>query len=65
MTEQARKEFEQLVKDEPNFAEAHAALASAYYRLKRKEDGDRARAAAARVQQENQKRLEESRKRRS
>jgi tetratricopeptide (TPR) repeat protein len=63
LTGQAAREFEQLVKDEPNFAEAHAALAAAYYRLKRKADGDRARATAARVQQENQRRLEEKRKR--
>jgi hypothetical protein len=32
------------VKDAPDFAEAHVSLATAYYRLKRKEDGDRHRA---------------------
>ncbi len=57
----AQKEFEQLVRDYPDFAEAHAALATVYYRLKRKEDGDRERAAALRAQQAAQKRLEQQR----
>jgi tetratricopeptide (TPR) repeat protein len=59
----AAKDLEKLVGDFPNFAEAHAALATAYYRLKRKEDGDRARAAAGRAQREAQKQLEENRRR--
>jgi tetratricopeptide (TPR) repeat protein len=63
LTEQARKEFEQLVRDYPDFAEAHAALATVYYRLKRKQDGDQERAAALRAQQDAQKRLEERRSR--
>ena len=45
-TDQAREELEQLVRDYPDFAEAHAALATAYYRLKRPADGDRERDAA-------------------
>ena len=61
-TTQALQEFEQLVRSNPDFAEAHAALATVYYRLKRKADGDRERAAALRAQQEAQKRLEERRK---
>lgn len=44
--EDARKELESLTKEVPEFAEAHAALATVYYRLKRPADGDRARAAA-------------------
>ena len=50
--EQARKELEQLVAGFPTFAEAHAALATVYYRLKRAADGDRERAAAQRAQEE-------------
>ena len=53
-TTQALQEFEQLVRSNPDFAEAHAALATVYYRLKRKADGDRERAAAYRAQQEAQ-----------
>jgi tetratricopeptide (TPR) repeat protein len=49
-TEQAREEFEQVVADNPSFAEAHAALATAYYRLKRTVDGDRERELARRGQ---------------
>jgi tetratricopeptide (TPR) repeat protein len=41
--EQARSELESLVARAPEFAEAHASLATAYYRLKRKPDGDRHR----------------------
>lgn len=63
--EQALQEFEQLVRDYPDFAEAHAALATIHYRMKRKADGDRERAAAYRAQQQAQQRLEESRKRAS
>lgn len=63
LTEQARQEFEQLVRDYPGFAEAHAALATVYYRLRRTADGDRERAAALRAQEEAQKQLEERRKR--
>jgi tetratricopeptide (TPR) repeat protein len=63
LTEKARQELEALIRDSPDFAEAHAALATVYYRLKRKEDGDRERDAARRVQQEAEKRLAEGRKR--
>jgi len=63
LTEKARQELEALIRDSPDFAEAHAALATVYYRLKRKEDGDRERDAARRVQQEAERRLEEQRKR--
>jgi tetratricopeptide (TPR) repeat protein len=48
-TEQACAELEQLVRDHPDFAEAHAALATVYYRLKRNADGDRERDAARRT----------------
>jgi tetratricopeptide (TPR) repeat protein len=42
----AREELEGLLNEYPSFAEAHAALATVYYRLKRPADGDRERAAA-------------------
>ena len=41
--DEARKGLEALVKEAPEFTEAHVSLATVYYRLKRKEDGDRER----------------------
>jgi tetratricopeptide (TPR) repeat protein len=41
--EEARKVLETVVAEEPRFVEAHVSLATVYYRLKRKEDGDRER----------------------
>lgn len=61
-TEQARQELEPLIRDFPSFSEAHAALATVYYRLKRTADGDREAAEARRVREEAQKSLEEKRK---
>ena len=61
-TEQAMGELEELLRDFPKFSEAHAALATAYYRLKRREDGDRETAAARRVREEEQKALEQQRR---
>jgi tetratricopeptide (TPR) repeat protein len=52
----ARTELESLLKDYPNFTEAHVSLATVYYRLKRKEDGDRERGMVRRLQEEDQKR---------
>jgi tetratricopeptide (TPR) repeat protein len=37
----AQRILEELVKEAPEFAEAHVSLATVYYRLKRKADGDR------------------------
>jgi tetratricopeptide (TPR) repeat protein len=42
--EQARETLEAIVKEAPHFVEAHVTLATVYYRLKRKADGDRERA---------------------
>jgi tetratricopeptide (TPR) repeat protein len=61
LTEQALQELEQLIRDYPNFSEAHAALARVYYKLKRTADGDRETAEARRVREDAQKRLEEKR----
>ena len=41
--EDARKSLESIVKEAPQFTEAHVSLATVYYRLKRKQDGDRER----------------------
>ncbi len=59
--DQARQEFEQLVHDVPLFAEAHAGLATVYYKLKRVEDGNRERDAARKAQMETEKNLEAGR----
>jgi tetratricopeptide (TPR) repeat protein len=58
----ARPELEQIVRDYPSFSEAHAALATVYYRLKRTADGDRETAEARRVREEATRLLEERRK---
>jgi tetratricopeptide (TPR) repeat protein len=42
--EKARALLERIVKEAPEFREAHISLATVYYRLKRKSDGDRERA---------------------
>ena len=46
---QSQTDLESIVKDAPNFTEAHVMLATVYYREKRKSDGDRERAAAERL----------------
>jgi tetratricopeptide (TPR) repeat protein len=53
-TERAKDLLESIVKDRPEFIDAHVLLATAYYRLKRKEDGDRERAEVVRLTAENQ-----------
>jgi Tfp pilus assembly protein PilF len=54
--EEARKGLESLVKEAPQFTEAHVSLATVYYRLKRKEDGDREREVVKRLNAEQQAR---------
>jgi tetratricopeptide (TPR) repeat protein len=53
-TEEARIELEKLTKEIPQFVEAHVSLATVYYRLKRKEDGDKERAIVLRLNAEKQ-----------
>jgi tetratricopeptide (TPR) repeat protein len=53
---EAQRELEALVKASPDFLEAHVSLATLYYRLKRKEDGDRERAIVTRLTAEKQAR---------
>jgi len=55
-TEQAKDLLETIVKSQPDFVDAHVLLATAYYRLKRKDDGDRERAEVARLTAANQAR---------
>jgi len=43
-TDRALPDLESIVKEAPTFLEAHVTLATVYYRLKRREDGDRERA---------------------
>ena len=52
--EQACSQLEQLIKESPQFVEAHVSLATVYYRLKRKADGDRERATVLKLNAETQ-----------
>ena len=52
--DEARKELEAVIQEAPKFPEAHVSLATAYYRLKRKEDGDRERALVLKLNEETQ-----------
>jgi tetratricopeptide (TPR) repeat protein len=52
--EEAQGELEQVIKEAPNFVEAHVSLARAYYREKRKQDGDRERATVNKLIAETQ-----------
>ena len=54
--EEARAALEQLVRESPQFIEAHVSLATVYYRLKRKQDGDRERAIVLKLNAEKQAR---------
>jgi tetratricopeptide (TPR) repeat protein len=51
---EAQQLLEGILKDAPQFLEAHVSLATAYYRLKRKEDGDRERALVRELNQQAQ-----------
>ena len=52
--DQACSKLEQLTKETPQFVEAHVSLATVYYRLKRKADGDRERELVLKLNAENQ-----------
>lgn len=52
--ESARQDLETMLKEAPNFTEAHVTLATAYYREKRKADGDRERAIVSKLNAEKQ-----------
>jgi tetratricopeptide (TPR) repeat protein len=52
--EPARRELETMLKESPDFTEAHVTLATAYYREKRKADGDRERAIVSKLNAQKQ-----------
>ena len=52
--EQARHDLETILKESPTFTEAHVTLATAYYREKRKADGDRERAIVSKLNAQKQ-----------
>jgi len=53
-TVEAQILLERIVKEAPKFVEAHVSLATVYYRLKRKADGDRQRAIIQKLNAERQ-----------
>lgn len=52
--EKACSALEQLTRETPQFVEAHVSLATVYYRLKRKAEGDRERATVLKLNAESQ-----------
>jgi len=52
--DQACTTLEELIKESPHFVEAHVSLATVYYRLKRKADGDRERVTVLKLNAESQ-----------
>jgi tetratricopeptide (TPR) repeat protein len=52
--EQARTQLESIVGEAPNFTEAHVSLATAYYREKKKIEGDRQRAIVVKLNADKQ-----------
>jgi tetratricopeptide (TPR) repeat protein len=50
----SRRALESIVKESTGFTEAHVTLATVYYRLKRKEDGDRERVIVQKLNREAQ-----------
>ena len=53
-TEEARRILEEVIAATPAFMEAHVSLATAYYRLKMKDEGDRHRALASELSAQQQ-----------
>jgi Tfp pilus assembly protein PilF len=53
-TPKALELLEQVVADEPKYLEAQVLLATVYYRLQRREDGDRVRTVIERLNAERQ-----------
>lgn len=54
--EEAARDLEQVVKDDPNWLEPHVELASLYYKLHRPQDGAKERAIVDRIRAEQQAR---------
>jgi tetratricopeptide (TPR) repeat protein len=55
----ARRDLEAIVKEAPGYTEAHIALATVYYRLKRKDDGDRERAVVQKLIADTQRKQQQ------
>ena len=55
LVEAAVKDFERVVRDDPNWAQPHVELAALYFRLNRQEEGDRERATFDRLTAAQQK----------
>jgi tetratricopeptide (TPR) repeat protein len=53
-SEEARSQLETIVKSAPDFTEGHVMLATVYYRLKRKSDGDAQRAIVQKLNEARQ-----------
>ena len=58
--DQARAALEALVAEHPSFSEAHVSLAGVYYRLQRKEDGDRQQAIVRALAAEKERERDEA-----
>jgi tetratricopeptide (TPR) repeat protein len=58
--EDARQRLEKLVRESPQFLEAHVSLATVYYRLKRREDGDRERAVVRQLTADEDRKAEDA-----
>jgi tetratricopeptide (TPR) repeat protein len=52
--DEALEQLESVAREAPDFVEGHVSLATLYYRLKRKEDGDRERAIVQRLNEQIQ-----------
>jgi Tfp pilus assembly protein PilF len=52
--DQSRVSLQKVIRESPEFIEGHVMLATVFYRLKRKEDGDRERATVERLTAERQ-----------
>lgn len=52
--DEALEQLEAVTREAPDFVEGHVSLATVYYRLKRKEDGDRERAVVQRLNEQIQ-----------
>jgi Flp pilus assembly protein TadD len=61
--EPARRTLEPLVRDNPGFTEAHVSLATVYYRLGRREDGNREQAVVQKLKAEQKAREDAERER--
>lgn len=55
---EAQRDLESLIRDSPDFLEAHVSLATVYFREKRKDDGNRERQIVAKLNAQRQRKTE-------